>query len=381
MDTPTDDRWSASQKVELVLRSLRGEVLADLARETGLHRKQLSTWRRRFLEGGEAALDGRFRPADIEAAAVARQALEDQVTALEEANRALSRDVARLGRTRRSGATAHPYCTEAYAHALEEPGAQPRYVEEWGTHVLVRETAGGVRRAAGTAPLAPLAPGCDLRAGLDALRGDGIASVSLVTDPMTAPDLDDLQEAFDICRPLKVNYLIDREIAEPHLRKRHRNILNNARRAVEARDVDLADHLDRWLDMYEKNVEVRQIAQPFDPAYFERLVKVEGLETIAAFAGDEIVSMSMWIRHDDVLYFHDGASTEAGFAVAASYATFAHAIEGMGDCRFAFLAGAGTMKDDALDGLATFKRGFSNSSTTNHLCNAVLQRPSRPPRP
>lgn len=374
MDTPTDDRWSASQKVELVLRSLRGEVLADLARETGLPRKQLSVWRRRFLEGGEAALDGRFRPADLEAAAAARQALADRVAALEDENRALSRDVARLGRTRSSGATPHPYCTEAYARALEEPGAHPRYVEEWGTHVLVRETAGGVRRAAGTAPLAPLAPGCDLRAGLDALRAEGIASVSLVTDPMTAPELAELEAAFDVCRPLKENYLIDREIGEPHLRKRHRNIVNGARRAVETRDVDLADHLDRWLDMYEKNVEVRQIAQPFDPMYFKRLVDVEGLETIAAFAGEEIVSMSMWFRHDDVLYFHDGASTEEGFAVAASYATFAHAIEGLGDCRFAFLAGAGTMKDDPLDGLAVFKRGFSNSSTVNHLCNAVLQR-------
>ncbi|HEU5148937.1 MAG TPA: GNAT family N-acetyltransferase [Iamia sp.] len=374
MDTSTDERWSASQKVELVLRSLRGEVLADLARETGLHRRQLSAWRKRFLEAGEAAVDGRYKPDAIAEVAAAREELAARVAALEAENRALSRDLARLERSRGADAVAHPYCTEAYAHALEEPGATPRFVEEWGTYVLVREAAGGVRRAAGTAPLAPLAPGCDLRAGLEALRADGIASVSLVTDPMTAPERAELEDAFDIVRPLKENYLIDREIAEPHLRKRHRNIVNGARRAVRTERVDLVDHLDEWLDMYAKNVEVRQIAQPFEPVYFERLIKVDGLECIGAFMDKELVSMSMWIRHGDVLYFHDGASTEAGFGVAASYATFAHAIDDLGDCRFAFLAGASTMKDDPLDGLAVFKRGFSNSSTVNHLCNAVLQR-------
>ncbi len=271
----------------------------------------------------------------------------------------------------------HPFCTEAYARALASDGVEVHFVEEWDTHVLVRETPRSGRRAAGVRPLAPLVPGCDLRGGLEALRAEGVASVVLATDPMFVPELASLEAAFDTCQVLRENYVIDRQIGEVHFRKRHRNRVNGARRRAEIRTVLLADHLDEWLTMYEANVESRAIMQPFEASYFERLSGMGFLQAVGAFMGDELVSMSMWVRHGDVLFFHDGASSERGFAISAAYATFAQAIEEAGDCRFVFLGGSGSMPDDRLDGLAIFKRGFANMAVMNHLCTVALRRSPR----
>lgn len=363
-------------KVELVLRSLKGEVLADLAQETGRPRKQLSSWRKSFLQGGEAALEGRADPEELDALRRAKEELDGRVATLEAENRELARRLDLLARTRSRGAAPHPFCSEAYGRALEEPGVEALHVPGWETYVLVRDAPGGRRQAAGVRPLAPLDPDCDLQAGLDALRKEGVTSVSLVTDPMWCPEVPALQAAFPLCRPFKENYFIDREKGAAHLRKRHRNIVNKARRTVEVRDVTLADELPRWLELYQINVDNRQIAQPFPASYFERLTEVEGLRTIAVVVDGEISSMTMWIRHQDILYYHDGASSPTGFEVSASYTAFAHAIDDTTDCRYVFFGGSAHFKDDPLDGLAVFKRGFSNSSASSYLCSATLGPPA-----
>ena len=97
-----------------------------------------------------------------------------------------------------------------------------------------------------------------------------------ITDPMWCPEVSVLQEAFPTCREFKMNYFVDRDAEKVQIRKRHRNMINRAKRAGEYRDVELADHLDRWQELYQRNVADRQIAQPFDPAYFEQLARVPG---------------------------------------------------------------------------------------------------------
>jgi transposase len=51
-------RWSASKKVDAVLRLLRGEPLEVLSRELGVEAHRLAAWRDDFLEGGKDALKG-----------------------------------------------------------------------------------------------------------------------------------------------------------------------------------------------------------------------------------------------------------------------------------------------------------------------------------
>ncbi len=63
-------RMSARRKQEAVLRLLRGEDLELVSRELGVAAAELSSWRDRFLAGGETSL--KSRPADAREAEIDR---------------------------------------------------------------------------------------------------------------------------------------------------------------------------------------------------------------------------------------------------------------------------------------------------------------------
>jgi hypothetical protein len=50
------ERWSAQQKMEVVLRLLRGEGLGDVSREIQVRAHEVEEWRRVFLESGTTGL-------------------------------------------------------------------------------------------------------------------------------------------------------------------------------------------------------------------------------------------------------------------------------------------------------------------------------------
>jgi transposase-like protein len=52
-------RWTASRKIEVVLRLLRGESLDALSRELGLEIYLLEEWRTKALQGMESGLKAR----------------------------------------------------------------------------------------------------------------------------------------------------------------------------------------------------------------------------------------------------------------------------------------------------------------------------------
>lgn len=53
------ERWSASKKVEVVLRLLRGESVDMLSRECVITVELLNRWREDFIAGGTAGLKGK----------------------------------------------------------------------------------------------------------------------------------------------------------------------------------------------------------------------------------------------------------------------------------------------------------------------------------
>lgn len=372
----TDDQCPTSAKLELVLRLLRGERLEEVAREVGRPQRQLVAWRQRFLDGGEAYLDARPNPRALEELEQARGALAATVAELEVENRSLARRLAVADGASTTASATHPFCSRLYADALEEPGVWPLHVPEWGTYVLVRDGRAGARQANGIRPLASLDPDCDLRAGLETLRAAGVTSVSIVTDPLHGPDGAVLQREFEICQVLKRCYLIDRDAERVHISKRHRNRINKAGRVAEAREVTFADVLPRWLELYERNVATREIPQPYSQAYFERLADLPGLRTVAVLVDDEVATITVWMRYRETLYFLDSASSVEGHEASASYVAFANVVDTTEDCRHVFLGGSADFYDDDIDGLARFKRGFSNASVANYICGARLNAPA-----
>ena len=57
-DHRSKPRWSASRKLDVVLRLLRGEKLEALSREVGVEAHRLAAWRDEFLEAGKEGLKG-----------------------------------------------------------------------------------------------------------------------------------------------------------------------------------------------------------------------------------------------------------------------------------------------------------------------------------
>ena len=112
------------------------------------------------------------------------------------------------------------------------------------------------------------------------------------------------------------------------------------------------------------------------PKYFEMLAGLEGVDVIAAHHENEIVTMNIWLRFNDILYYIDGASNQRGLAISAPYATFAYVIEHYVNCRYIFLGGSADFRGPSSDGLARFKRGFANASARDYLCTSHLRSPS-----
>ena len=114
--------------------------------------------------------------------------------------------------------------------------------------------------------------------------------------------------------------------------------------------------------------------QNFSPTYFHRLADVDYLTTIAAFDRDKLVAMTLWLEHKNAVYYHLGASNWKGYAHSASYACFDYAIRHFRECQYINFGGVAGAADSLEDGLAYFKRGFSNAIAPTYLCGSVLSR-------
>ena len=361
-------------KVQIVEQLLRGKSLDTVARETGRSKKQLSFWYRRFVAGGEAYLSSREDLSEISQLRQLNQALLAKAEDLEKRNRELVKalEASRTGALPRS--LAHPKCSEHYAKAFETTGIDIFQVPEWRTHVLLKTAPSLqlVRHATGVSGHSSLDPDCDLKGGLERLRRAGIGSVSLITDPMWSPGQNLLEAAFGSCRPFNENYLIDRGLGRIRVQKRHRNMINNAKKLCDVDQVKLAPLLERWWNLYQSNRQMRVGAHSTPPKYFEMLAGLEEVDVIAAHHENEIVTMSIWLRFNDVLYYIDGASNQRGLAISAPYATVAYVIEHYVNCRYIFLGGSADFRGPRSDGLARFKRGFANTSLRDYLCTSHL---------
>jgi hypothetical protein len=58
-DFRSNPRWSASKKMDVVLRLLRGEKLEELSRQLGVEAHRIAAWRDEFLEAGKESLKGK----------------------------------------------------------------------------------------------------------------------------------------------------------------------------------------------------------------------------------------------------------------------------------------------------------------------------------
>ncbi len=267
----------------------------------------------------------------------------------------------------------HPYATQAYANTLEAEAHAPVAVPEWRSWALRRPICGGSGfDAVGGYPVAAIDSAADIAGGIERLRRLELVSVVLVADPFLRPSLAALEKAFDVARPFKTHYLHDNALGPPRYSKHHRHALRQAHATV--RRNDLAANLPAWTALYRELSVRRRITGPaaFSSTAFRRLAALPGLTGFGAYAGDELIACHLWLDDGRRAHSHLAASNRAGYASGAAYLLYDAAIRHFATVDTIDFGGAAGLRDDRDDGLARFKRGFSNRTETAYLCGKVL---------
>jgi hypothetical protein len=248
-------------------------------------------------------------------------------------------------------------------------------VVEWQTAVLVRPIpATTYSDALSCYPLTVFGPDADLGAGLERLRQAGLVSIALVPDPLTSPAPEALAGAFELCRPFKTHYLIDREAGPVHFAKNHRWSVRQAGKHCGFEAIDLRENLEIWLALYRHTVARHQATGIYDfaPAYFRALAKMPEVTALAARHEGEIVAVILWVRDGDIVFAHLEGGSPAAYRTYATYGLIAAANEHFADCRVIHLGGAAGLEPEKRNGLAHFKRGFANREVTAYFCGSCL---------
>ncbi|MDP3404147.1 MAG: GNAT family N-acetyltransferase [Brevundimonas sp.] len=268
----------------------------------------------------------------------------------------------------------HPYASTTYAEALGHMG-HTLAVPEWGGHILTRAIEdSGARDAVGPYPLTVLPPDADLVGGLERLKAAGLLSVVAVLDPLQHPPIEAIKCAFDLARPFKTHHIHDRSLGPPAYAKHHRYEVRRAQTRVEAREIDLADHLPDWIGLYDLLISRHQLTgvHAFPTSHHRALAELPGVRAFGAFIDDHLVSAHLFVTHAGQATSHLAASSAEGYAAGAAYAVNDLALERLDDCELINFGGGAGAGDDPNDGLSRFKAGFANTRRTVWLCGAIL---------
>lgn len=265
--------------------------------------------------------------------------------------------------------------------------AYVRSLAEWGEPIKLPRSGGWLIRrpipdtplfdAMGPYPLFTCRDWTGLAADLSGLTG--VVSVVLVADPFG--DSGVLPGAFpEHFKSYKEHFVV--ELDRPGLSFVHENHRRNIRKASQSVTSEFRsptpELLATWIDLYANLVKRHDIRglQAFSAASFRQQFETPGLVVEAAVANGDIVGMVLWIVEGDRSYYHLGAYDDRGYALKASYALFAAAIEHFRSARTRWLnlgAGAGTY-GDTTDGLTRFKKGWATETRTAHLCGRIIDR-------
>ena len=272
------------------------------------------------------------------------------------------------------------YFHPAYAASLAEfgvPVALPRS-KGW---ILKRAIPGSTYHdAMGPYPLFSCQEWSQLHVDLEQI-GSSLVSLSLVTDPFGAYDLNYLRQCFpDVTIPFKEHFVVDLSRAfdsfiHPHHRRNARKALTEVQINECARPLDF---LDDWTALYTTLKEKHGISgiAAFSRTSFAQQLTVPGSVALRAVHGDAIVGMVLWYRQGNGAYYHLGAYSALGYELGASFALFKYSLDYFAQHGLAWLslgAGAGA-SPNAESGLTRFKQGWSTGTRTTYFCGRVFNR-------
>lgn len=270
----------------------------------------------------------------------------------------------------------HLYALHSYAQSLSHAG-QALHVPHWDCSVLMRNINAHRSDAMGTYPLAIMPPEADIAGGLAHLRDHGLVSVVLVLDDVHRPSLESLQQHFTLVRPFKTHYLYRPDGDEPHYDAHHRYELKQALKHLRTGPLDWPRDFSAWVRLYSMLISRRNLSgvHDFPETHHRFLSESENIVGIGAWNDkDELVSAHLWTVNRNKVHSHLAASSEEGYRTRAAYAVNDASLRFFKNAAHINLGGGAGFGDRPDDGLAAFKRGFSNAVASSYIVGAVLDK-------
>lgn len=276
------------------------------------------------------------------------------------------------------------YASARYVESLREFGT-PLHLPRCDGWLLERPIPGSpARDAMGCYPLFACSDWSMLAADCQALSGR-LASVSLVTDPFAPLNAVDLQAAFDLVVPFKEHFAVELSPSRPPVTSKHHRYY--ARKALkELRVIKCVDpgpaELEQWALLYSKLVQRHRLRgiKAFSRQSFAGQMRVPGLVMLQVRRDSRVIGAHLWFVQGEVAYSHLMALDDEGYACNAAYALYWQAIHEAASMfsphvRWLSLGGGAGVDPSATDGLARFKRGWSNATRQVYLCGKILDAP------
>jgi hypothetical protein len=265
------------------------------------------------------------------------------------------------------------YAAAAYVAAL---GYRAVPFGATGGHLCLRpigET--GLVDLGGPYPMFSCAEWGALGAGVAGLEpGPGApVSLTLVTDPACPLGEGELAGIFPICRKLHDHWLI--ELTRPLAPSRHhrRKLRQGAAGVrIEARPVRAGDGA-ALAGLYAHLVERKGIrdARAFARASLVAQAELPGAHAVIAYCNEKIVGYDLYYFYFNRAYAHLSAYAPEGYALAVSYTMMAAAVEYFAPLACVIDLG-GAPPGPAGEGMAHFKRGWTEVTAPSWLCGRVL---------
>jgi hypothetical protein len=267
----------------------------------------------------------------------------------------------------------HPF----YALSLKEFG-EPRQLTSSGGWILERPIPGtSYRDGMGCYPLYVCRDWSRLHEDLNHI-GSNLVSLMVVTDPFAKTDEAYLSECFQIVKAYKRHFIADlSHDPERFVNKHHRYKACRSLRDVQVEFCDEPLHYAaEWMKLYENLSRRHNISglRAFSKDSFLVLMQTPGLILVVGKLAGEVIGADLVIIHDDVAYYHLGAYSDLGYRYSASFGMFWMTLKYLKEreIRYFDLGAAAGIEENPQDGLARFKRGWSNDCRTNYFCGRIF---------
>ena len=217
-----------------------------------------------------------------------------------------------------------------------------------------------------------------LNQDIDELRDRNAASVVFVADPFQADAVQKLTQNWSLSRHFKTHYVVD--LTQDWRQGRRKEVRRTTRRALELYETGIAtdpiSFAPTLWDFYQTTIRRKRVTgiQRLSLDTIEQQLAVPGAVLITAHDAVGLAGATLFFDHGATVTAHLMFLSERAVHNKATYALIFAGLEECEKrgCCFVNLGGATGTKDDLSDGVARFKKRWTENTRSAWICGSVL---------